>query len=458
MVKEKMNKRNKGTLFLMILMSFFLMCDLYITPAIVSELAVEYNVSIESIGWIGSAFILVGAFISIYFGYMTDKISRKHLLVLTVLIGEIPCFLTGIKFFTSTYTGFLLMRILTGIGIGGIFPLTFSLISDYFSDKHRATASAFVDTAWGLGIMVGPILATYSLGTDYGWRLAFILAAVPNFFIAIIFAIYAVNPERGASEKALSNVISEGGSYGYKIKFSDFKILFKNRTNLLLFLQGIPGCVPWGLLTFWIITFYKEAVHMNQGDAIMIWEVFGIASAVGGLSWAFLGDRLFNKDPRYLPLLCTIGVFAGTIPCFIIINVPIESITLYILIAAIGGVLISVPASNNKGMLMNVNRPEHRGSVFAVFNITDSVGKGIGPAIGGIILGVTGSYYYMMNIAVLFWLLCGLIFSGVIFVITKDRKSLLTLMDERSIEMSQSQKKSTCAMESGGKKNYPPSL
>ena len=32
---------------------------------------------------------------------------------------------------------------------------------------------------------------------------------------------------------------------------------------------------------------------------------------------------------------------------------------------------------------MNANRPEHRGSAFAVFNITDNLGQGLGPAIGG---------------------------------------------------------------------------
>lgn len=44
-------------------------------------------------------------------------------------------------------------------------------------------------------MLVGPSIAGY-LTNSYGWRIAFILAAVPNFPLAIIFAIYAKDPIR----------------------------------------------------------------------------------------------------------------------------------------------------------------------------------------------------------------------------------------------------------------------
>ena len=76
-----MKARDRLTLILLIGMSFFLMCDLYITPGIVSVLAKEYGVPESSVGLVASAFTLIGAAISILFGYFTDKVSRKKLLV-----------------------------------------------------------------------------------------------------------------------------------------------------------------------------------------------------------------------------------------------------------------------------------------------------------------------------------------------------------------------------------------
>lgn len=432
----KMTGRDRITLTLLIAMSFFLMCDLYITPGIVSVLAKEYGVAEGTIGFVASAFTLIGAIISILFGYFTDKVSRKKLLVLTVLIGEIPCFLTGIAPLTLTFQGFLILRILTGIGVGGIYPLTFSLLADYFAPKHRATAAAFIDISWGLGMMVGPLLAAYGLTTAYGWRFAFILAAVPNFVVAILFAVYAEDPQRGRTEESLAKALGEGASYNHRISLKDFIVLFKKRTNVMLFLQGIPGTVPWGLLTFWIITYFYNIQGLSHGNSTMIWELFGIGSVVGGLAWAALGDKLFQKDPRLQPLLCTVGILVGTIPCYLLINLPLTSFLPLAILAVLGGITISTASANNKAILMNVNRPEHRGSVFAVFNVTDNIGKGVGPALGGVLLAVSGNNYrFMMNTAISFWILCGALFIGVIFFISRDRADFLTLMDKRAEEL-----------------------
>jgi MFS family permease len=82
---------------------------------------------------------------------------------------------------------------------------------------------------------------------------------------------------------------------------------------------------------------------------------------------------------------------------------------------------------------MNVNRPEHRGSVFAVFNITDNLGQGFGPAIGGLLVSV--SYLFTMNFAVFWWVPCGIMFFMVARYIVGDRKRLQELMDARAREM-----------------------
>ena len=432
MNKSKMSFHDKLTLALLVGMSFFLMSDLYITPSIVLDLADEYGVDKGAIGYVGSAFVLVGAFISIYFGFLTDKYSRKKLLILTVLIGEIPCFLTGIHWVTGTFYGFLAMRILTGIGVGGIYPLTFSLLADYFSDRHRAIASAAVDVAWGFGMMMGPILGGIALTTDYGWRLAFILAAAPNFVVAFVFWIFAHDPKRGRSEDALTEAIDDGASYAYRIKLSDFKMILSNKTNILLLLQGIPGCIPWGVLTFWSITYFREIMNLSQTDATWAWELFGVGTAIGTIGWAFLGDKIFKLNARWAPVYCGAGVIVGTLPCYFFINVQFEQLSTLFALVFLGGIMVVVCGPTQKAIFMNVNLPEHRGSIFSVNNLFDSLGKGMGPAVGSAILAATGSYIFMMNVAVSCWLLCGAIYILGYFTINKNRQEMITLLGRRA--------------------------
>lgn len=430
----RMSGRDLFTLMLLVAMSVFLFADQRIMSAILPELSAEYGVSERILGFIGSAFVLVGAFVSIFFGYFTDLMSRKRLLILVVVVGELPCLLTGIPFFTQTVYSFTALRILTGIGVGGIYPITFSLISDYFREEHRASASAWMGLAWAVGMMGGPAIAGY-LCEDFGWRIAFLLAAIPNFPLVLLFALYAEDPQRGRSEASLEKLIADGAEYEQRIRLSDFRIIFSNRTNLFTFLQGIPGTVPWGIIGYWLILFMEKERGLPKSQATTVFLMMGIGTTIGSVLFAVIGERLYSRNPRSLPILCGSGVLLGILPALPIMNYPIESsqITIFYALAFVSGFFVSVPGANVKAILMNVNRPEHRGSVFAVFNITDNLGQGFGPAIGGLIIGI-GSVF-TMNFALAWWVPCGLIFFLVARYIAGDRDRLRSLMRERAREM-----------------------
>ncbi len=431
-----MSSRDVLTLTLLVAMSVFLFADQRIMSAIIKELSAEYKVGVDVLGYIGSAFTLLGALTSIIFGYLTDKISRKTLLILTVLIGEIPCLMTGIPYFTQTIYSFTTLRILTGIGIGGIYPITFSLIADYFREEHRATASAWVGVAWAIGMIAGPVMAGYLTNT-YGWRLAFILAAAPNFPTVLLFWLYARDPQRGRTEAALEDLIQRGVAYKQRIKLSDFKILFSNKTNIWMFLQSLPGTVPWGILGYWMIHFLEKAKGLSKEASTTVFLLLGVGATVGGIVFAYIGEWLYNKKPKYLPILCGTLVLLGIIPAYALINIPLGEgglgQTAFFFLSFVMGFMIAVATANAKAIIMNVNRPEHRGSVFAVYNISDNVGQGFGPAIGGVLVGF--GYTFMMNFSLPFWIVCGVLLFVVARYITADREALQKYLKGQATEM-----------------------
>ena len=432
MAKIRMTKRDIITLATLFIMTTLLFADQMIMSAILPELSKEYGASVTTLGLIGSAFTLVGAVVSIVFGYLSDKASRKLLLVFIILLGEVPCILTGVPFFTQTLTAFTTLRILSGIGLGGVYPLSYSILSDYFKEEHRATASAWILVAWSVGAMLGVILAGY-LTNIYGWRISFILIGAPNVPIALFFALYAREPERGRTEDALEDLIQKGLVYKQVIHLRDFKIIFSNRTNLYTFLQGLPGTVPWGILTYWMITFFQEYRHISKEMATTIFLVLGIGSTLGGLGFAYYGEWLYKRNPKYMPIMCGLGVLGGIIPAIILVNMPVTNMTAYLILGFFAGFLVSVASANVKAIIMNVNRPEHRGTVFSVFNITDNIGQGLGPAMGGLLVPL--GYLFMMDFAILWWVPCGLLFFMVAKYINKDRDALRKLLNQRAREM-----------------------
>lgn len=87
-------------------------------------------------------------------GYLADKYNRVRLLVTVVIVGEAPCLAT---YWVSQLWQFFLLRMLTGIAVGGCFPLVFSLLGDLFPVNQRSAMSALVQIAVGAGIGGGQV-------------------------------------------------------------------------------------------------------------------------------------------------------------------------------------------------------------------------------------------------------------------------------------------------------------
>ncbi|MGE5574362.1 MAG: MFS transporter [Bacteroidota bacterium] len=429
-----MSNREKWTLAVLVMISVWLFADQNAMNPVVREIMAEYRIDERQIGIIGSAFTILGALVSMFFGYFTDRFSRKKLLAFTVLLGEIPCFLTGVRAFTTTYNQLLVLRILTGLGVGGIFPITFSLVGDYFNAEHRATAIAFVSTAWGIGEMLGQVMPGFLAGT-YGWRLPFILAAIPNFVLVPVFMLMAREPKRGAREKELADLLKRGFEYTERIKFSDLKAVLANRTNLLGFVQGIPGSIPWGLIPFFLIPFY-EGKGFTKEFATMLTLVLGLGATAGGLLGGWAGDRIFRRSPRALPLFCAGAVLAGVAPGYMIMTMHLtpamgsHAMAMPLVASFLTGVIVTIPSANIKAMLINVNPPERRGSVFGLHNITDSLGRGIGPFLGGMLIRSHG-YLYAMLFAVFMWIPCAVLYGAMALTIDGDLSSLGRYLREK---------------------------
>jgi MFS family permease len=161
--------------------------------------------------------------------------------------------------------------------------------------------------------------------------------------------------------------------------------------------------------------------------------VLGIGSTLGGIFFAYLGEWLYKKSPKYMPMLCGIFVLIGIIPSIILVNMPVANIKLYMVLGFITGFLVSVAMANVPAMIMNVNRPEHRGTVFSLLQITGNLGLGAGPAIGGLLIPF--GYLFMMNSAISWWAICGVLLLVVAKYIIGDRDTLRRLLEERAGEM-----------------------
>jgi predicted MFS family arabinose efflux permease len=221
----------------------------------------------------------------------------------------------------------------------------------------------------------------------------------------LVFWLTVREPQRGATEESLKELIESGQAYTGKIDLSQYREIFGIKTNVLAFLQGIPGCVPWGVFMIFLNDFFAQDKGLSVETATLVVMAAGAATLVGILGGGFVGNYLYKRRPRNLALLCAATTSLGVVPTALMLNYPANSAAILplFLIAFVSGLLISVTGPNIYAMVLNVNAPETRGSIFSIFNLVDALGKGFGPVIISALILRFGRLR-AFNIANLFWL------------------------------------------------------
>lgn len=433
-----MRARRILSIILLVAIAVFFMADQNLLPPNYQLIMDEFGISEAQMGLVSSLFVATSAIITILWGFLTDITSRKKLLLIGVYIGEIPCFLTA---FVTNYWELLFLRLLTGIGIGSIIPIAYTLIADMYEEAKRGRGYGYIETAFGVGILLGMILA----GIIPSWRPPFIYVSVPNWILAPLFYIVAEEPKRGAGERVLREAYEKGIEYEYKLSWDAVKKSFKTLTNILVFIQGIVGTVPWGILVYWLVSFLIVTRGMSKEIATMTLLLFGIATVIGGLIGGFLGDLAEKKKKGGRAILTGLAIFFGMIVTLFIIMYPLPSKPtalqwVFIGIYSIGLIqLISYAGPNVRAIISQVNLPEDRGTVFGVFNILDNIGRATGPILGGILIEYLRSigysnpdaYLWALVISTWFWIPCALIWILIYKTYPRDREGIAKILEER---------------------------
>tara|TARA_A100001011_G_scaffold89995_1_gene94522 strand:- start:531 stop:1793 length:1263 start_codon:yes stop_codon:yes gene_type:complete len=416
-MSSQLDRRDYLSLSLLFILSFFLFADQNLMGPNLSQIAAEFGFNdlerdVKLGGEISLVFWLIGGFFTLFFGYFTDIASRKKLLIISMLFGEIPCFLTG---FVENYQQFFWLRALTGIGIGAIIPITYSLLADYFPSNMRSAATGYLGLVVGLGIGGGQLLAGLT-GPEYGWKISFIIVSVPNFIFLLLYAIFATEPARGKSDGNINDIT--------KINSSIIKQLISKKTNILVFLQGIAGTVPWSVFFVYLTDYLAQDIGYSVQMASLVVFVIGLSAMIGGFAGGLIGNKLYNINPKYQPLLSAVCTFIGMVPTAFLINLsPVESNTsvIYPLILGIfSGFFITITAPNMKAVLMNVNHPNTRGMAFSIYNLADGLGRGFGPFIISFFILQFGRQWGF-NLANGIWFFCGLSILLMIKTYSKDQ-------------------------------------
>ena len=219
-----------------------------------TEIAEEFGMSEEERdeklgGEIALGLVMLGGPCGLALGLMADRYSRKMLLVVIFGFSSIAALGTA---FATNFTTLFWCRALTGLSLGAAGPIKFSLLSDLFPPSQRIAISGLFSTVGGAGGTAG--LALSGLCGKLGWRFPFLVAGALLVVATIVVATCFKEPQRGATDG-----VKDDDARPWR----DLGAIFRTPTVLLLFVQGMLGCLPWGIL----VTFLCDYLHVNAATA-----------------------------------------------------------------------------------------------------------------------------------------------------------------------------------------------
>src|SRR5260370_2218641 len=155
--------------------------DLFVIGIVVALLKTQWNLSTGQVSWINSATLLASAVGAVVFGRVADILGRKKIYGYEVLILAAGALASA---FSPNYTLLLLTPIILGIGIGGDYPVSATIMSEYSGKQTRGPIGRLVFPMQGARLIVCPPVATLRVGSgvsnDYTCRIPLALGALPT--------------------------------------------------------------------------------------------------------------------------------------------------------------------------------------------------------------------------------------------------------------------------------------
>jgi MFS family permease len=146
------------------------------------------NMSASGIGYSASAYLVGAVLGALLFGWLTDRLGRKKLFTVTVVIYLLATVASGVSW---SFWSFVLFRFLTGMGIGGEYAAVNAAIQELIPARRRGFTDLVVNGSFWIGAAIGAGGAVIALDPaivppEVGWRAAFVIGGALGLFVLFL--------------------------------------------------------------------------------------------------------------------------------------------------------------------------------------------------------------------------------------------------------------------------------
>ena len=305
--------------------------DLFVVGAVLVILKSQWHLtasqaSLASAAALGAAF--VGA---VVFGRIADIFGRRRVYGLEAAIMVIGALGSA---FSPSFLWLIVFRVIVGIGIGGDYPVSAVIMSEYANVKDRGRLVAMVFSMQAAGLVIGPltgiILLAVGFSHDTVWRMLFGFGAIPAACVIYLRRTLPESPRyqsnvQGRDEEAGERLAAfSGGAVraapavkAAPARRLGVRHLFTNR-RLLLTLIGTAG--TWFIFDYAYygnsistpIILRQLAPHASLIATLSLTlAIFAIAAVPGYILAVFTMDRIGHRRLQIIGFTVMATCFAA---------------------------------------------------------------------------------------------------------------------------------------------------
>ena len=308
--------------------------DLFVIGIASALITKDWHLSSGQLAVLNSTMLAAAFLGAMVFGRYADVVGRKRvywLVAVLMIAGALGSALSG------SFWVLIGFRFLLGFGVGGDYPVSAVMVSEYANRKDRGKLVGMVFGTQALGLVVGPLIALALLGSgasnDVTWRVLLALGAVPAAAVIYLRCRMPESPRyqaqvQGRAEQAASRIPGftggpvNGGRSGEPQPEMGLRAFLTSR-RWLITLAGTAGC--WFLLDY---AYYGNTIstpqilglispHASTMTKIALQLAIFVVAAVPGYVLAIarldrIGHRRLQLTGFAMMALCFAGHRGGT--------------------------------------------------------------------------------------------------------------------------------------------------
>ncbi len=234
--------------------------DLFVIGTVAALVKVQWNLSTTQTSWVTGSAIL-GAFVGAFvFGRLADIFGRK---VVYTVVAAIMIFGAVASAFAPNFLFLVIARLILGLGIGGDYPVSAVLMSEYSNRADRGRLVGLVFSMQAIGLIVGPLVGIVLIASGVNdslvWRILLGLGALPAAAVIYFRAKMPESPRfkalvQGRADQAAKELhqFADGAIDATSVSDDGKHLMglrqFLANPRMLLMLVGTAGC--WFLFDY----------------------------------------------------------------------------------------------------------------------------------------------------------------------------------------------------------------